>query len=56
MRVFEAANPKDADELTNQRDVLWLCQALRGDFGQYRFSGPFAEDSPEDTFVVMEKL
>lgn len=53
MKVFEANNPKDPNELTNERDLLWLARALRGDFGPYEYAGPYGENG--EPFVVMQK-
>jgi hypothetical protein len=54
VRVYEAANPKDAEELTNERDALWAFRALRGDWGKYTLSGPYDENGKEP-FVVLTR-
>ena len=50
MKYYEANNPADRAELTNERDALWFMRALRGDFGSYSFEGPYGESG--DPFMV----
>lgn len=54
MQFFEADNPHDVDELTNERDVIWFCKAIRGDFGQYVMEGPYDIDG--QPFMVARKI